>query len=63
MGAMRNAYNILVGKLERERLRGRRRYRWEDNIIMYLLEKYGGRTWTGSIWLRIETSGGLLRIR
>jgi hypothetical protein len=24
----------------------------------WILEKYDGRVWTGSIWLRIETSGG-----
>jgi len=30
MGEMRGAYNILVGKPERKRPLGRRRYRWED---------------------------------
>jgi hypothetical protein len=31
---------------------------WEDNIEKYL--KYDGKAWTGFIWLRIGTSGGLL---
>jgi hypothetical protein len=34
MGEMRNAYNILVGKPEGKRVRGRRRRRCEDNIRM-----------------------------
>jgi len=33
MGEMRNVYNILVGKPERKRPLGRRRSRWEDNIV------------------------------
>jgi len=35
---MRNVYNILVGKPEGKRPRGRLRYRWEDNIKMDLRE-------------------------
>jgi hypothetical protein len=35
---MRNAYNILVGNLEVRVPLGRRRHRWEINIIMYLSE-------------------------
>jgi hypothetical protein len=34
MGVMRNAYNILVGKREGKRPRGRPRCRWENNIKM-----------------------------
>jgi hypothetical protein len=30
---------------------------------MNLIGKYGGKMWTGFIWLRIETSGGLLWTR
>jgi hypothetical protein len=47
----RNAYEILVEKPEEKRPLGRLRRKWEreDGII-----------WTGSIWLRIGTSGGLL---
>jgi hypothetical protein len=33
---MRNAYNILVGELERKRIIGRPKRRSEDNIIMDL---------------------------
>jgi len=32
MGKMKNAYKILVGKLEGKRLLGRPRRRWEVNI-------------------------------
>jgi hypothetical protein len=39
MGAMRNAYKILVGKPEgKKRLLGRPRRRWEDNIRMDIRE-------------------------
>jgi hypothetical protein len=38
---------------------GRLKRRWEDNIKMNLRE-VGWEAWTGSIWLRIETGGGLL---
>jgi hypothetical protein len=34
MGEVRGAYNILVGRPERRRPRGRPRRRWEDNIKM-----------------------------
>jgi hypothetical protein len=36
MGEMRNAYRILVGKLEGKLPLGRPRHRWEDNIRMDL---------------------------
>jgi hypothetical protein len=54
----RDAYRILVRRPERRTL-GRPRRRLEDNIKMYLQEG-GWRTWTGLIWLRIGTGGGLL---
>jgi hypothetical protein len=38
---------------------GRPRRRWEDNIRMDLQEILWG--WTGLIWLRIGTSGGISR--
>jgi hypothetical protein len=43
---------------ERDHLEERRR--WEDNI-RWILEKQDGKVWSGYIWLRIGTSGGLLR--
>jgi hypothetical protein len=58
MGEKRNAYRILVGNPERKRPLGRARRRWVDNINMSL--KRDGMVWIGSIWLRIETRGGLL---
>jgi hypothetical protein len=54
MGKTRNTYRILVGKPESKRPLGRPRSKWVDNI------KMDGMVWTGSIWLRIGTSGGLL---
>jgi hypothetical protein len=32
----------------------------DERIPERLLGKYGGKVWTGCIWLRIGTSGGLL---
>jgi hypothetical protein len=46
MGEKRNAYKNLVGKPEGERLLGRPRRRWEDNIRMNLREiGWGGMDW------------------
>jgi hypothetical protein len=59
MGKMRNVHNILVGKPEGKRPGGRSRCRWEDNIRMDLREMWW-EEWTGFMWLRIGTSGGLL---
>jgi hypothetical protein len=56
MGVKRNAYRIFVGKPKKK----------EDHdvggrvILSWILEKSDGVIWTGSIWLRIGTSGGLL---
>jgi hypothetical protein len=55
MEEMRYADNILVGKPEGKRPLGRPRHRWEDKIIVGLVEG-----WTGCIGLRIGTSDGLL---
>jgi hypothetical protein len=38
---------------------GRPRLRWEDNTKVDL-QKVGWGAWTGLIWLRIGTGGGLL---
>jgi hypothetical protein len=46
---MRNAYKILVEKPEGEKLLGRVRCRWEDNIRMYLT-KIG---WEGVDWIHL----------
>jgi hypothetical protein len=59
MGERRGAYRALVGKPERRRPLGRPRRKCEDNIKMDLQE-VGWGTWTGSVWLRIGTGGGLL---
>ena len=61
MGERRGAYRVLVGKPQRKRPLGRPRYRWEDNIKMDIQELgWGGGAWTGLVWLRIGTGGGLL---
>jgi hypothetical protein len=44
----------------------KKRDHWEDEdmgdwiILKWILERYNGVVWTGSMWLRIGTSGGLL---
>jgi hypothetical protein len=56
-----NGYRILVGKPEGKTLLGTPTRRWVDNIKMDLREiGWDGMVWTGSIWLRMKTSGGLL---
>jgi hypothetical protein len=59
MGEGRCAYRVLVGRPEGRRPLGRPRRRWEDNIKVDLQE-VGWGAWTGLIWLRIGTGGGLL---
>jgi hypothetical protein len=61
MGEKRIAYRILVGKPEGKRPLGIPRRMWVDNIKIDLREiGWYGMVWTGSIWLRIGTSGRLL---
>jgi hypothetical protein len=61
MGLKRNAYRVLVGKPEGRRALGRPRRRWVNNTKMDLREiGWDGMGWSGSIWIRIGTSGGLL---
>jgi hypothetical protein len=56
-----DAYRILVGKPEGKTSLGRPRHRWVENIKLDLRKiGWNGMVWTGSIWLRIGTSGGLL---
>jgi hypothetical protein len=59
MGEGRGAYRILVGRSEGRRPLGRPRRRWKDYIKMDLKE-VGWGAWTGLIWLRIRTGGGVL---
>jgi len=59
MGESRGVYRILVGKPEGKRPLGRPRRRWEDNIKMDHRE-VGWVAWTGLIWLRTGTGGGIL---
>jgi hypothetical protein len=48
MGEKRNAYMLLVGKLEGKRPLGRPRRRWVDNIRMKLVEMgWGDVVWIG----------------
>jgi hypothetical protein len=56
MGKMRKAYKTLVGKPEGNRLLGRPRHIWENNIK----NKEIGCEDVDSIWFRIVSSGGLL---
>jgi hypothetical protein len=57
----RIAYKILVGKPDGKIPLGRPRRRWLDNIKMDIREiGWDGVGWIGLIWLRIETSGGIL---
>jgi hypothetical protein len=59
MGEGRGAYRVLVGTPEGRRPLGRPRRRWED-IIKIDLQEVGWGAWTGLLWLRIGTGGGLL---
>jgi hypothetical protein len=55
----RNAHRILVGKPEGKRPLGRPRRTWEDRMDLREREREDGVVWTGFIWLRIGTSGGM----
>jgi hypothetical protein len=60
-GGDREAYRVLVEKSEGKRPLGRPKRRWECGIEMDLTEiGWGGGAWSGFIWLRIGTGGGLL---
>jgi hypothetical protein len=60
MGEGRGAYRILVGRPEGRRPLGRPRRRWGDNLKIDIHEVGWEGAWTGLIWLRIGTGGGLL---
>jgi hypothetical protein len=55
----KNVHRVLVRKAEGRRPHGRPNRRCEDNIKIDLQE-VGLGAWTGSIWFRIWTGGGLL---
>jgi hypothetical protein len=57
-GARKGAYRALVGKPEERRPLERPRHRW-GIILKWAFEKWVG-AWTGSIWRRTGTGGGLL---
>jgi hypothetical protein len=59
IGEVRNAYKIVVKKVKgRDDLED---LGIDGKIILErILGKYGGKDWTGFIWLRIGTSGGFL---
>jgi hypothetical protein len=59
-GKKRKVYKVLVGKPEGKRPLERPRHRWEDGIRMYLREIGCGGVQSGSSWLQIGASGGLL---
>jgi hypothetical protein len=61
MGEKKNACRILARKPEGKKPLGRPKRGWVDNIKMDLrLEEV---VWTGLIWSRIGTSGGILGTR
>ena len=49
----------MVGRHEGKRPLRRSRFAWKDSIKIDL-QDVGWRAWTGLIWLRIGTGGGLL---
>ena len=53
------AYRVLDENHEGRRPLGRPGHRWDDNVIMDLEEVGWIGAWTGLIWLRIGTGGGL----
>jgi hypothetical protein len=60
LGEVRNAHKILFCEYEGKRpLERPRHHRWDYNIKIGIKE-LDVRMWTGFIWLRIGSSGGLL---
>ena len=58
-GERRGIYRVLVGKPEGKRPLGRPRHRLEI-ILRLIFRTWDVEAWTGSIWLRTGTGGGLL---
>ena len=61
MANRRLAYRVLVGKPDRRKPLRRARRKREDNIKIDFREVgwKGVQAWTGSIWTRVGTGGGL----
>jgi hypothetical protein len=59
MGDTKRCIDDLLGRPDGTRSLRRPRRKWEDNIKM-IFKKWDGGAWTGLIWLRIGTGGGLL---
>jgi hypothetical protein len=60
MGEKRNAYRILVRKAGKKKASRKTLTQVGRIILRWILERLDGVVWTGLIWLRIGTSGGLL---
>jgi hypothetical protein len=58
MGEMRTPSDILVEETDGKRQLGKSRRRWR--ILKWIIKKQRVRMWTGFIWLRMESSSGLL---
>jgi hypothetical protein len=60
MEKMGNKYKMLVGKHEGRRILGISRRRWRI-ILKWLIKERECWMWTGFIWLRIGSGGGLFQ--
>ena len=61
MGEGRDVPRVLVEKPDGKRPLGRPRHRGEDNMKR-IFSKWVGGAWTGLVWFRIGTGGGLLEM-
>jgi hypothetical protein len=58
MGDRRSAYGVSVGNLrERDHLKN---LGVDGRILKWIFQEVGWEAWTGLLWLRIGTGGGLL---
>lgn len=60
MGGNINAYKILVGEPEEERILGTTRYMWKDNIKKEEYKEYSEIVWAKFICVKTGISGRLL---